>query len=47
MTLTPDAEAATRPAPVPDDEQMPTIDNGATHTQLRFLARVISAVNGS
>ena len=47
MTLTPQAAAAARPAPVPDDEQMPTIDNNATHMQLRFLARVISAVNGS
>ena len=47
MTLPPAAEAAARSAPVPADEQMPTIDNNATHEQLRFLARVISAHNGS
>ena len=47
MSLPPAAEAAARKGPVPDDEQMATIDNGATHTQLRFLARVISATNGS
>lgn len=47
MSLVPAAEAAARSAPVPADEQMPTIDNNATHTQLRFLARVISATNGS
>ncbi|MBS0661960.1 MAG: pectate lyase [Verrucomicrobia bacterium] len=47
MSLPPAVEAAARKAGVPDDEQMATIDNGATHTQLRFLARVISATNGS
>ena len=47
MTLPPQAEAAARSTPVPADEQMPTIDNNATHEQLRFLARVISAVNGT
>ena len=47
MTLTPTAEAAARTAPVAADEQMPTIDNGATHIQLRLLARVLSAHNGS
>ncbi len=46
MSLPPAAEAGARPGPVPEDEQMATIDNGATHTQLRFLARVISATNG-
>ena len=47
MTLTPAAEAAARSAPVPADEQMPTMDNNATHLQLRFLAGVITAGNGS
>ena len=47
MTLSPAAEAAARSKPVPDDEQMPTIDNDSTHQQLRFLARVISAYNGT
>lgn len=41
MTEPPAAEEAQRT--VPADETMPTIDNDATHTQLRFLARVISA----
>lgn len=47
MVLAPDAEAAARGKPVPDDEQIPTIDNGATHEQLLFLARVISAGRGA
>ncbi len=47
MTLAPAAEAAARQNPVAADEQMPTIDNNATHTQLRLLARVISAGNGT
>lgn len=45
MTLSPTAEVAARARPVAADEQMPTIDNGATHTQLVFLARLISADN--
>lgn len=47
MTLAPAVEAAARAKPVPADEQMPTIDNGATHAQLVFLARVLTADNGS
>ncbi len=47
MTLSPAAEAAARSKPVPDDEQMPTIDNDSTHQQIRFLARVVSANNGT
>jgi PelA/Pel-15E family pectate lyase len=46
MSLPPATEAARRGAPVPADEQMPTIDNGATHRQLVFLARVVSAGAG-
>lgn len=41
MRFTPAEEAARRV--VPDDESRPTFDNGATHSQLNFLARVISA----
>ncbi len=47
MSLPPAAEAEARTKPVAADEQMPTIDNGATHTQLVFLGRVIAATNGS
>lgn len=47
MVLAPAAEAAARKHGVPKDETMPTIDNGATHTQLRFLARVITAGAGT
>ncbi|MBP6506486.1 MAG: pectate lyase [Opitutaceae bacterium] len=47
MSRTPAAEAAARGGSVHDDEQMPTIDNGATHEQLVFLARVITAHNGT
>lgn len=36
-----------RAAVVPADEQMPTIDNNATHQQIRFLARVLAAHNGT
>ncbi len=43
MTLPPAAEAAGRNLAVPDDEQLATIDNGATHTQIRYLARVNTA----
>lgn len=43
MSLAPDAEAAARGKPVPADERMPTIDNDATHIQLVFLGRVITA----
>jgi len=47
MALDPAAEVAARGGHVPADETMPTIDNGATHTQLRFLARVITAGAGT
>lgn len=47
MALAPAAEAAARKNGVPADETMPTIDNGATHTQLRFLARIITAGAGT
>jgi PelA/Pel-15E family pectate lyase len=47
MALPPAAEAAARQHGVPDDETRPTIDNGATHTQLRFLARIITAGRGT
>lgn len=40
MTQPPSAAFLANPA---TDERTATIDNGATHTQLRFLARVISA----
>lgn len=43
MTLPPAAEVATRPKPVTEDEQAATIDNDATYTQIRFLARVQAA----
>lgn len=41
MRLTPAQEAAQRA--IPDDETRPNFDNGATHSQLQFLARVIAA----
>lgn len=44
MTLTPAQEEASRR--IPDDERRPTFDNGATHSQLQFLARVIAAGAG-
>jgi len=47
MALAPAAEAAARRNGVPEDETLPTIDNGATHTQLRFLARLITAGRGT
>ncbi|GIK99763.1 MAG: hypothetical protein BroJett029_39720 [Alphaproteobacteria bacterium] len=47
MALAPAAEAAARQHGVPADETLPTIDNGATHTQLRFLARIITAGAGT
>jgi PelA/Pel-15E family pectate lyase len=47
MVLPPAAEAAARKHGVPEDETLPTIDNGATHTQLRFLARIITAGRGT
>ena len=40
MTLPPSAEFLASTAA---DHRAPTIDNGATHTQLRFLARVVTA----
>ena len=47
MALPPAVEAAARKKGVPEDETRPTIDNGATHTQLRFLARIITAGRGA
>lgn len=47
MTLAPAAEVAARGGHVPEDETLPTIDNGATHTQLRFLARILATGSGT
>lgn len=44
MTVPPAVEEASRR--VPEDETHSTFDNGATHSQLQFLARVISAEAG-